>query len=152
MTRTVTTTAIYPEPPDAVFARARDLGDLTRAMTGLAAYEGMPDKLAEQGDRYEVDVTFWRVLRNPGHVIVVERVDPAARVMQSREHNPNVRRWDHTLTVAPHPEGSLWTDRVVIDAGWRTPVVARLCAHVYRHRHRARDGRDIATRIVRGER
>lgn len=54
----------------------------------------------------------------------VERLDRAARIIQSREHNPAIRRRDHRLSVQPDGDRVRWTDRIVIDAGWRTPVAA----------------------------
>ena len=68
----------------------------------------------------------------------VEKLDRAARVLKSREHNRSVTRWDHSLSIQPEGQGCLWTDRVVIDAergGWAT---ARFARYVYARRHRHR--------------
>ncbi|OWU84133.1 hypothetical protein ATO6_13810 [Oceanicola sp. 22II-s10i] len=150
MIRVITIEAIYPGDPDQIFAEALDLREMKQAMAGIARYDRLPDKVIEQGDRYDVDVTMWGWLKTRHHVMQVVRVDPAARIVQSHESNPQVRRWDHRLSFGPHPEGALWTDRIVLDAGWQTPITARFCRHVYRQRHIARRALRIATRIRRG--
>ncbi len=80
-----------------------------------------------------------------GHVIHVERLDQPARIIQSRESNPSIRRWDHTLSVQPDGARVRWTDSVILDAGWQTFLTARFCAYVYRRRHRHRQALEITT-------
>jgi len=150
MPRTITVTAIYDGDPDVIFAQAIDLTEVQRAMQGLARYEGLPDGPICQGETYSVDITLFGVLKTRGHVMHVETLAPDHRLIQSREHNPQVRRWDHTLTVGPTPHGTLWTDRVMIDAGWQTALTARFAAYVYTRRHRFRQGRDITCTIRKG--
>lgn len=145
----VTLRAVYPQSPEEVFAGAMHLGEMKTAMTAIARYEGLPDGLVKQGDEYTVDVVMWGVLKTKGHVMRVETLDWDARVLQSREHNPSVVRWDHTLSLDAHPQGSLWTDHIILDAGWQTPLVARFCRYVYSHRHRARNALRLERRISR---
>ncbi len=147
MKRIVTICAIYPEEADALFARARDLREVKRAMAGLARYEGLPDRLIEQGDRFDITVTLFGFLRARNHVMQIERLDPEGRLIQSRQHDHRLRRWDHRLSVEPHPEGAAWTDRIALDAGWRTGFAARLCHYIYRYHHRARRALRIDTAI-----
>lgn len=130
----------YPEDPDAVFASALQFDELKAPMAGLATYEGLPEGgEAKESWIYTVDVTMWGVLKTKGHVIRVERLDRKGRRLQSREHNPSVKRWDHELTVEPDGEGGcLWRDSVVLDAGWMTPLTARFARMVYMRRHRKR--------------
>ncbi|MEM7641401.1 MAG: hypothetical protein AAF366_02615 [Pseudomonadota bacterium] len=58
------------------------------------------------------------------------------RVLRDNGHSASIRRWDHHLVVAPEGEGTLYTDRVEIDARWRTPVVAAFAKSFYAHRQR----------------
>ncbi|WP_179380119.1 hypothetical protein [Jannaschia marina] len=152
MLRTVIVEAWYPRDPDALFAELCDLAEMKEAMARIAHYEGLPERPVKEGDRFSVDVTLYGFIKTRDHVMEVERLDVPGRLIQSREHNPQVRRWDHTLTVEPEGDGALWRDLVVLDAGWQTPLTARFCRHVYGHRHRTRGADRITRRILRGDR
>ncbi|WP_299412491.1 hypothetical protein [uncultured Sulfitobacter sp.] len=145
----VTLRAVYPRDPDTVFAEALHFGEMKQAMAKIAIYEGLPDGEVAAGERFTVDVLMWGFLRTKNHVMYVESLDCAARVLQSREHNPSVARWDHTLSLDPHPQGALWTDHIVLEAGWQTPFVARFCRYVYSHRHRTRGALSLTREIIR---
>ena len=148
MERVVAVEAVYPGNPDDIFSEALDLREMKESMKGLARYEGLPDRHFKQGDRFETTVTLFGILKNTYHVMEVETVDHQRRLVQSRESSPAFQRWDHTLTIEPHPLGALWRDRVVIDTGWSTPVSALICRHLYRHRHRQRNALGIETSIT----
>jgi hypothetical protein len=140
--------AHYDADADAVFASALRFSEMAEAMSGLAVYAGLPaDGTTREGDTICVDVTFWGWFRQKGHRMFIERLDPAARVIQSRETGNGIRRWDHNLSVQPDGAGSCWTDTVVIDAGWRTSVVARFARFVYLRRHRYRKAMSISHRM-----
>jgi hypothetical protein len=118
---------------------------MTEAMAGIATYAGLPaSDTAREGETIIVDVTFWGVFKQRGHRMFIERLDPQARIIQSRESGNGIKRWDHTLSVQPCDGGTVWTDTVVIDAGWRTPFVARFAAFVYGRRHRHRRALSIS--------
>jgi hypothetical protein len=66
-----------------------------------------------------------------------EKVDAAAREMQTREYDPLIRRWDHRIHVEPVGSGSCrYTDDVEIDAGVLTLPVWLFAQLFYRHRQR----------------
>ncbi len=140
----ITIEARYERDADTVFAEALNFAELRDAMRGLAIYEGLPEGEAHEGMTAVVDVTLFGVFRNPGHTMHVERLDRAARVLQSREHNASVSRWDHTLSIQPAGDGCLWTDRVVIDAPRNAWATARFARYVYARRHRHRGALSIA--------
>jgi hypothetical protein len=54
-----------------------------------------------------------------------------------------VTRWDHTLTIEPRSSGAVWTDRIIIDAGIRSGLMARFGAYMYSRRHRYRNAQSI---------
>ncbi|MGR3365143.1 MAG: hypothetical protein ACU0CY_13305 [Maritimibacter harenae] len=148
MTRQITVTARYPRDADTVFAEAIHFGELVEAMKGIARYEGLPDGVVEEGRTYVVDITLFGLMKNPGHSMHVERLDPAARVIQSRERNRSVNRWDHTLSIQPDGDGCVWTDTVVIAADRMEGFTARFAAFVYTRRHRHRGAAAIETRVT----
>ncbi|MFK7834983.1 MAG: hypothetical protein AB8B60_02075 [Sulfitobacter sp.] len=148
---TVTVEATYSATADEVFESAMDLSEMREAMRGLAVYDGLPDHKVQEGETLRVDVTFLKLFKNRDHVMLVERLDRDARILQSREHNRTITRWDHTLSVQPAVGGCLWRDTIVLDAGAATWMTARFCRFVYSRRHRVRKANTIRTSIQRGD-
>ena len=69
--------------------------------------------------------------------IFIERVDPEQREIQSREHDPLIRRWDHLVRVKPiGPAQCTYSDEIEIEAGPLTPLVWLFAQFFYRHRQR----------------
>lgn len=151
MPYTIIVEATYEANADRVFEDALDLAEMQEAMRGLAVYEGLPDGPVQQGDTLCVDVTLLKVFKTRDHYMYIERLDRDARILQSREHNPSIKRWDHTLSVQPSIEGCMWRDTIVLDAGAMTLLTARFCRFMYCRRHRLRQSKTINARIVRGE-
>jgi hypothetical protein len=149
MTRELTVTARYPRDADTVFAEALSFDEMAEATRGVAVYKDLPKGDLEEGKTYTLNVTVWGVMRNPNYQVHVERLDRAARQVQSREFGWMIRQWDHTLTVEPDAEGCLWTDRIVIDCGWATGYMSWVAKVLYRKRHQNRQGRDITARLRR---
>jgi hypothetical protein len=84
------------------------------------------------------------------HTIFLERIDAAAREIQSRESEPLVRRWDHLVRVRPSGDRQvLYSDEILIDAGWLTPFVWLFAQWFYRHRQRR--WRRVARRLSAAE-
>ena len=66
------------------------------------------------------------------HTLHFERIDPARREIQTREHSTSVKKWDHLISVheGPTPETCLYSDEVEIDSGWQTVITAGM-AHLF---------------------
>lgn len=142
--------ARYRGDADAMFAAALDFSEMTDAMKGIAVYENAPEGDIAEGMTLSLDVTMFGFMKTRGHEITVERIDHANRIIQSRERNPSVRRWDHTISIqAEGDDGVLWTDRVEIDAGWQTWGTVRFAGYVYGYRHRTRRALSITRRYIR---
>lgn len=137
--------ATYEEPADQVFEGALRFSEMTEAMSALADYKGLPDEAVQEGATYVVDVTFWKLFTVKGHTMRVELLDRAARVLQSREHAPGIRQWDHHLSVQPRDGCTEWRDTVTIDAGRRTPFMARFAIYIYRRRLKYRRAHSITS-------
>lgn len=151
MSHTVIVEAHYPADADQTFQQARDITEMQDAMRGLAVYRGLPQRDIAEGDTITVDVTFLKLFTAKNHVMHVERLDQAARVIQSREHSKTMRRWDHMLSVRPCATGCIWRDTVVVDAGVATWLAARFCRFVYMRRHRMRNAQSIRSLVLRGD-
>lgn len=142
----VEVTALYDADPDVVFASALQFEEMQKAMKGLAVYDGIPANTAvKEGDTYTVDVTMFGWMKTKNHVIHTEKLDMKERVLQSREHNPSVKRWDHNLSVVEENGMACWRDCVVIDAGLNTWPTALFASFVYQHRHRYRNAIEITS-------
>ncbi|MEJ6394252.1 hypothetical protein V8J82_13355 [Gymnodinialimonas sp. 2305UL16-5] len=151
MPYTIIVDATYQTDADTTFEAALNPSEMARAMRGLATYDGLPQRNIRQGETMHVDVTLLRLFHTRNHVMHVERLDRGARIVQSREHNPSIRRWDHRLSVQPSNDGCLWRDMVVVDAGWRSAITARFARFVYTRRHRTRNALRIRSLIQRGD-
>jgi hypothetical protein len=51
-------------------------------------------------------------------------------------HGSYMRKWDHWVMIKPEGEGTLYRDRVTIEAGILTPLVWGFAQIFYRHRQR----------------
>jgi len=81
------------------------------------------------------------------HVVHLERIDPSAREIQSREFDPLISRWDHLVRIRPMTEGRCrYSDEIEIEAGWLTPLVWLFALGFYRHRQRR--WRRVARRLA----
>ncbi len=150
MARAITIEAFYPGDADEIFASALDFSELRAAMSGLATYEGLPEGEAQEGQHYTLDVTLFGWMKNAGHEIFLETLNRQERWLQSRERNATIRRWDHHLSVQPHEKGAVWTDTVILDAGWQTWFVSLFVAYVYRYRHKRRETLSLKSWSKRG--
>jgi hypothetical protein len=56
--------------------------------------------------------------------------------LRDNGHGPLIERWDHMIEIAPEGEGTRYTDRVHIEAGLLTPLVAAFARAFYAHRQR----------------
>ena len=84
------------------------------------------------------------------HTIFFERVDQVAREIQSRESEPLVRLWDHKVRVlSAGDDQTLYSDEIIIDAGWATLIVWLFAQWWYRHRQRR--WRRVARRLAAAE-
>ena len=58
-------------------------------------------------------------------------------VLRDKGHGSSARVWDHFIIVEHDGSGGTsYTDRVTVDAGWRTPFVAAFARAFYAHRQR----------------
>ncbi len=79
--------------------------------------------------------------------IVFDSIDAPARVIQSRESDPLVQKWDHRVSVTAMGDHQCrYRDEVEIDAGWLTPLVAWFARRLYHHRQRR--WRVVAARLA----
>ncbi|MEO1240824.1 MAG: hypothetical protein AAFX54_02860 [Pseudomonadota bacterium] len=56
--------------------------------------------------------------------------------MRDNGYGTMIKTWDHTIEVSPKGSGALYVDRITVDAGILTPVVALFAARFYKHRQK----------------
>lgn len=107
---------------------------------------GFPERWRHQ-TTVRVRSTLFGFLPVGVRTIYFEHIDPAAREIQSREHDVLIRRWDHLVRVQPLADGrSRYSDEVQIEAGWLTFFVWLYAQGLYRHRQRK--WRRVARRLA----
>ena len=147
MAELVEVKAVYTGDADEIFKNAISFRELKDAMRGLATYEGDLPETGKVGETYSVDVTMWGFLKTKAHTIHIESLSMEKRYVQSREHSNHIKKWDHLLKVDQQGQDAVWTDSIVIDASWRTFVVARFASYVYQYRHKHRNANSISCTI-----
>jgi hypothetical protein len=72
--------------------------------------------------------------------VVISHPEPngETRFIRDNGYGPLIRRWDHWITIAPGAaEGTThYTDRVEIESGLLTPLIAAFARVFYAHRQR----------------
>lgn len=56
------------------------------------------------------------------------------RFLRDNGHSASIKKWDHWVSVSPEGDGTRYQDKLEIDAGWQTPVVAAFAKAFYTHR------------------
>jgi ligand-binding SRPBCC domain-containing protein len=109
---------------------------ITRGVLGFRPLGEVPETIAE-GEVIRVRLMFFHVLPAWKHEIEIVGVDEQARRIETMEHGGSVKRWNHVITVEPAGDGrSLYTDRIDLEAGRMTPLVAGYAKVFYRYRQR----------------
>lgn len=56
--------------------------------------------------------------------------------LRDNGHSATIRSWDHMLSIAPEGRGTRYGDRLDLDAGLLTPLVALFAKRFYEHRQK----------------
>lgn len=149
MTADLLVTAHYADDTDTMFERASSFADMIEATRGISTYKGLPALPMIAGRTYKTDIKVLGLFKCDGYEINILTIDRENYRMQSSESHAKIRSWRHTLEIRPGENGSIWTDRIVIDAGAMTPLVSRYAQFMYRHRHRSRKALSIQSALKR---
>ena len=95
----------------------------------------LPERWKE-GETAQLRIRAYGVLPLGPHQIHLERIDPLAYRIQSREKGRIVSVWDHLIQLQEKEQGTLYTDEVILHAGLLTRPVAWWSTQLYRHRQR----------------
>jgi hypothetical protein len=131
--------SVFDCPPEKVWeevGKSSLLLEVIRPLVRLAPVDPpvFPERWVE-GAVVRCKVFLLRVLPLGVRTLVFERIDPAAREIQTRESEPLFRRWDHLIRIRSTPDGRThYSDELEIDAGLLTAVACIFVHGFYRYR------------------
>lgn len=141
--------ATYTDSTEALFEKARSFADMMEVSHPVTVYDGLPSELMQPGKTYVTNVTALGFAKSYDYHIRIDEVCPRTMVIETSEWGKGIRHWLHTIEILPGNDGSVWTDRISIDAGLTTPVLALFARHMYRHRHKERGAVELSASLQR---
>jgi hypothetical protein len=139
MVTTVTVRSRLPAPAEVVWAGVRTPHAFVHVARGMLRYPAAErlDRPWEVGQEIRGWTFLFGVVPFSRHHLTIESIDDAAMVLWSDERGGLIRTWHHRLSVtAIDATACRYEDRIEIDAGRLTPVVATYARCFYRYRQR----------------
>jgi hypothetical protein len=144
--------AIYSESTETLFEKARSFADMIEVSSPVSIYDGLPAQLMQPGSTYITNVTALGFAKSYDYHIRIDQVCPETKCIETSEWGKGIHHWLHTMEILPSNRGSVWIDRISIDAGLTTPVLALFARHMYRHRHKKRGAIELLASLRRSRR
>ena len=134
--KTVCKTSIFPASRDIVFAKLQQLETLQYIAAPYATFTPTdPDNLIwTVGSTTSYRFRLFGFIPFGTHTIHIERFDKD--MVKSKEGNEHVPVWNHTIYLKENENGTEYTDKVEIDAGWKTLFIYLWAKAFYAHRQR----------------
>jgi hypothetical protein len=137
----------YPDQADALFQRASHFSDLVNGSTGALTFKGLPAVQMEEGTTYTADVSAFGVIKQRDYQIRIDRLCQCAHVLETTQTSALIRSCHHHIQIKPTPTGSVWIDRITIEAGLVTPILSYFAAGVLRQRHNKRSAECVDMQV-----
>lgn len=137
--RTVVVACELDAPVDVVWSSVKTPHAFVHVASGMLRFPAAEhlDRPWSVGDDLEGWTLLFGAIPFSRHHLRIATMDEDARVIASDEHGGLIRRWRHQLTVSPVGHGrSRYEDRIEVDAGRATPLVALFAEVFYRYRQR----------------
>ena len=137
--RTIVVAEDYPASAQTLWQLAVRYDVLQQMMSGPLVSVRCPPGEERAGDSVRLTFRLWDAIPvGNWRFEVTERNDAAWR-LRSEESGTFVRRWTHTITIEPLSDTTArHTDKIDIDAGALTPLIAAFARRDYMRRHRLR--------------
>jgi len=145
MSREVTIKGRYLESADQLF----ECACLAEKVPGP---DGSSTDRLQKGGIYYTAMAVGGYFKFRKHQVEVRMICPAARIIESKETDGAMRLWRHRLHIKPMNGGAVWVDRIIIDAGIFTPILARYAKFIYKKRHKRRNVIAVETFVSRSYR
>jgi hypothetical protein len=124
---------------DAVWAAVKTpaaFRTVTRGLLVMPVIGGRADEWRE-GETVVGWVFLFGVVPFSRHHLQIAAIDESTRTLSSREHGGLLKSWNHDIVVTPIDDAQCsYRDRIEIDAGLFTPLVAVYARWFYRMRQR----------------
>lgn len=137
--RTITVTTELDAPADVVWAAATTPHAFVHVAKGMLRFPAAErlDRPWRVGDEIEGWTLLFGVIPFSIHRLSIESIDDQRRRIMSDEGGGMIRTWRHELLATPLGDDRCdYLDRIEIDAGVMTPLVAGFAAVFYRYRQR----------------
>jgi len=130
-------TSVFPADRDSIFQKLQQLNTLQYIAWPYATFEpvGRTVSAWAVGSTSVYRLRLFDVIPFGTHTIHIVRFDPDG--VSSREGNEHVPVWNHDITLkAVDAKHTRYTDRVEIQAGWKTVFIWLWANAFYAHRQR----------------
>lgn len=128
--------------PDEAWARVKTSALLLHVAAPLIRFTPKGGKafpaIWEPGE-YRAWMWLFGVLPIGWQAVVISAPEPQSdtRFVRDNGYGPLIRRWDHWIEISPGANSTTtYTDRVTIEAGLLTPLIAGFARLFYAHRQR----------------
>ena len=134
--KTVCKTSVFPASRDIVFSRLQELKTLQYIAAPYATFTPVdPNNMVwTMGSTTSYRFRLFGCIPFGTHVIHIERFD--RDMVISKERNEHVPVWNHTIYLKEKGNQTEYTDKVDIDAGWKTPFIYLWAKAFYAHRQK----------------
>ena len=129
--------SVFPASREVVFEKLQKLETLQTIAKPYATFKpvGTAKPVWTVGSTSDYRFRLFGVIPFGTHTIHIVRFDPEG--VSSREGNEHVPVWNHDITLRPLDDHhTAYTDRVKIQAGWKTVFVWMWAEAFYGHRQR----------------
>ena len=135
MERTLLITSEYNVDADTLWRSATNFDHLAKVVAPLVRFRGTPQGSIDPTLRaLDVEVSMFGITPWAPYRMEIVSFDAQARRLISSELGMGLRKWQHKISVEPTLEGARLTDKVTIDAGWKTPIYIAWARYMYKAR------------------
>ncbi|WOE75319.1 hypothetical protein [Alterisphingorhabdus coralli] len=141
MQRTVTLTTHLAAPPETVrqhVGTSRLLNYITRPLIRFTPKAGQAFPEDWTPGEYKAWMWLFGLLPVGWQAIRISFPEPenATQFIRDNGYGPLIKRWDHMIEIRSDGDGTHYTDRVIIEAGLLTPLIAAFAQVFYGHRQK----------------
>lgn len=136
----VNKSSIFPTDIDNVWKRLQKLKYLRYVAYPYATFhpaEGKKQLIWKEGRTFPLEFRLYGVIPFGIHTVHIVTIDEKSHMIYSNESNPHVPVWNHRITLTSVGQNhTKYTDKVEIDAGWKTPFIFLWANAFYAHRQK----------------
>ncbi|MCR4860017.1 MAG: hypothetical protein K5910_05075 [Bacteroidales bacterium] len=137
---TIIRKSTFPAGTEEIWTRLQSLDSLQRVAAPFATFKPLGDRQDiqwKEGCSFALHLRIFGMIPLGIHTIRIVSLDQEILEIRSEESNPHVPVWNHLITLG-HIDGrnTEYTDKVDIEAGWKTPLIYLWARSFYAHRQR----------------